>query len=39
LGGDLACDVERIVKSEIIIYRRKVRRVNMEFKKVRYVVK
>jgi len=31
--------VERIVKSEIIRYMRKVRRVNKEFKELRYLVK
>jgi len=31
--------VERIVKSEIITYTRKVRRVNKEFKELRYFVK
>jgi len=31
--------VERIVKSEIITYTRKVRRVNKEFKELQYFVK
>ena len=31
--------MERIVKSEIIMYTRKVRRVNREFKELRYVVR
>jgi len=31
--------VERILKSEIITYTRKVRRVNKEFKELRYFVK
>jgi len=37
--GDLEWEVERIVKSEIITYTRKVRRVNKEFKELRYFVK
>ena len=37
--GDLQWEVEKIVKSEIITYRRKVRRVNKEFKELRYFVK
>ena len=31
--------VEKIVKSEVITYTRKVRRVNKEFKELRYFVK
>jgi len=37
--GDLEWEVEKIVKSEIITYTRKVRRVNKEFKQLRYFVK
>jgi len=37
--GDLEWEIERIVKSEIITYTRKVRRVNKEFKELRYFVK
>jgi len=37
--GDLEWEVERIVKSEIITYTRKVRRVNKEFKELPYFVK
>jgi len=37
--GDLEWEVEKIVKSEIITYTRKVRRVNKEFKELRYFVK
>jgi len=37
--GDLEWEVERIVKSEIITDTRKVRRVNKEFKELRYFVK
>ena len=37
--GDLEWEVERIVKSEIITYTRKVTRVNKEFKELRYFVK
>jgi len=37
--GDLEWEVERIVKSETITYKRKVRRVNKEFKELRYFVK
>jgi len=37
--GDLEWKVERIVKSEIITYTRKVRSVNKEFKELRYFVK
>jgi len=37
--GDLEWEVEKIVKSEIITYTRKVRRVNKEFKALRYFVK
>jgi len=37
--ADLEWEVEKIVKSEIIPYTRKVRRVNNEFKKLRYFVK
>jgi len=37
--GDLEWEVERIVKSEIITYTRKVRSVNKEFKELRYFVK
>jgi len=37
--GDLEYEVEKIVKSEIITYTRKVRRVNKEFKELRYFVK
>ena len=37
--GDLEWEVEKIVKSEIIIYIRKIRRVNKELKKLRYFVK
>jgi len=39
LEGNLEWEVERIVKSEIITYTRKVRRVHKEFKELRYVVK
>jgi len=35
---DLKWEVEKIVKSEIITYTRKVRRVNKEFKVIRYFV-
>ena len=37
--GDTAWEVEKIVKSEIITYTRKVRRVDKEFKELRYFVK
>jgi len=37
--ADLEWEVERIVESEIITYTRKVRRVNKEFKELRYFVK
>jgi len=37
--GDLECEIERIVKSERIIYTRKVRRVNNEFEELQYFVK
>ena len=37
--GDLEWKVEKIVKSEIITYTRKVRRVNKEFKELRYFAK
>jgi len=37
--GDLEREVETIVKSETITYTRKVRRVNKEFKELRYFVK
>ena len=37
--GDLEWEVERIVKSDIITYTRKVRRVNKEFQGLRYCVK
>jgi len=36
--GDFEWEVERIVKSEIITYMRKVGRVNKEFKELRYFV-
>jgi len=39
IEGDLEWEVERILKSEIITYTRKVRSVNKEFKEVRYFVK
>jgi len=39
LVGDLECEVERIVKSEIISYTRKVRGRNKPMKEVRYFVK
>jgi len=39
IEGDLEWEVERLVKSEIITYVRKVRRVNKEFKELRYFVK
>ena len=37
--GDKEWEVEKIVKSEIITYSRKVRRVDKEFKELRYCVK
>jgi len=37
--GNLECEVERIVKSQIITYTRKVRRVDKEFKELGYFVK
>ena len=37
--GDMEWDVEKIVKSQIIPYTRKVRRVDKEFKVLRYFVK
>ena len=37
--GDMEWEVEKIVKSEIIAYTRKVGRVNTEFKELRYFVK
>ena len=37
--GDIEGDVEKIVKSEIITYTRKVRRVAKEFKELRFFVK
>ena len=37
--GDMEWEVEKIVKSEIITYTRKVRRVDKEFKELRYFVK
>ena len=37
--GDLEWEVERILKSDIITYTRKVRRVNKKFKELRYFVK
>jgi len=39
IEGDLEVEVERIVKSEMITYRRKLRRVDKEFKELRYFVK
>jgi len=36
--GDLECEVERMVKSERITYTRTIRRVNKEFKELRYFV-
>ena len=37
--GDMEWEVEKIVKSEIITYTRKVRRVSKTFKELRYFVK
>ena len=37
--GDMEWEVEKIVKSEIITYTRKVRRVSKRFKELRYFVK
>ena len=37
--GDIEWEVEQILKSEIITYTRKVRRVDIEFKELRYFVK
>ena len=37
--GDMEWEVEKIVKSEIITYTRKVRRVDNEFKELRHFVK
>ena len=37
--GDMEWEVQKIVKSEIIIYTRKVRRLDKGFKKLRYFVK
>ena len=37
--GDMEWEVEKIVKSEIITYTRKVRRVDQEIKELRYFVK
>ena len=39
IEGDMEWEVEGIVKSEVITYTRKVRRVNKEFKELRYFVK
>ena len=39
LEGDINWEVERIILSSIITYTRKVRRVNREFKELRYFVK
>jgi len=39
IEGDLEWEVEKSVKSEIIPYTRKVRRVNKELKELRYFVK
>ena len=37
--GDMEWEVEKIVKSEIITYMRKVRRIDKEYKELRYFVK
>ena len=37
--GDMESEVEKMLKSEIIAYTRKVRRVDKEFKELRYFVK
>ena len=37
--GDMEWEVEKIVKSEIITYTRKVRRVSKKFKELRYFIK
>ena len=37
--GDLEWEVEKIVKSEVMTHMRKVRRVNKEFKELRYFMK
>jgi len=39
IEGDLEWEVERIVKSEVITYTRKVGRRNQEFKELRYFIK
>jgi len=39
IEGDLEWEVERIVKSELITYTRKVGRRNQEFKELRYFIK
>jgi len=39
IEGDLEWEVERIVKSEVITYTRKVERRNQEFKELRYLIK
>ena len=39
IEGNLEWEVEKIVKSEIITYMRKVRKVNKEFHELRYFVK
>jgi len=39
IEGELEWEVERIVKSEVITYTRKVRRRNQEFKELRYFIK
>ena len=39
IEGDMECEVEKMVNSEIITYTRKIRRVDKEFKELRYFVK
>jgi len=39
IEGDLESEVERIVKSEVITYTRKVGRHNQDFKELRYFIK
>ena len=39
IEGDMEWEVEKIVKSEIITYMKKVRRINKEFKELCYFVK
>jgi len=38
IEGDIECEVERVLKSEVITYTRKVGRCNKEFQQLRYFI-